>query len=149
MRLSELKTLLAGHPESTLRFILPGGRPIEPDFHVTEVGHLARNFMDCGGTVRRSEACLLQVWRAADDEDHRLKAGKLAGILEMAGRLVASGDLEVQIEYEDGVVSQYPVVGFEPAPGELVFKLANLHTDCLAREACGLADGCCAGGDCN
>jgi hypothetical protein len=31
----------------------------------------------------------------------------------------------------------------------LDFKLGSRHTDCLAREACGIADGCCGGGDCN
>jgi hypothetical protein len=149
MKLSELKMLLAGHPGSGLRFTLPGGRMIEPDFHVTEVGHLARNFMDCGGMERRTEACVLQVWRAEDDGDHRLGAGKLAAILEMARRVVPSDDLEVQIEYEDEVVSQYPVLEFGYSQGNLVFKLGHLHTDCLAREACGLADGRCGGGECN
>jgi hypothetical protein len=150
MNLSELKALLSDHPERGLRFTLPDGRLIEPDFHVTEVGHSVRNFMDCGGTVRRSEACVLQVWRAENDRDHRLRAGKLASILAMAGRVVPSDGLEVQVEYEDGVVSQYPIAGFDSASDELEFKLGRLHTDCLAREACGLADGCCSGGEeCN
>ena len=115
MKLSELKALLSRHPDADLRLILPGGRPIPADFHVTEVGHSTRNFMDCGGTVRFSEVCTLQVWRTDDDSDHRLKAGKLAAILELSSRVVPSDGLEVEVEYEDALVSQYTVDSFEAA----------------------------------
>jgi hypothetical protein len=149
MTLSELKSLLSRDPEAGLRFILPGGRPIPADFHVTEVGHSRRHFMDCGGKVRLSEACMLQVWRTADDSDHRLKAGKLAAILKLAGKVVPSDSLDVEVEYEDQVVSQYTVESSVAAPGLLEFTLGARHTDCLAREACGLDDDCCGGSSCN
>jgi hypothetical protein len=143
MKIHELKELLSSHPECNMRFILPDGRAIPADFHVTEVGHAARRSIDCGGTVHSTESCVLQVWLASNDKEHRLVAGKLASILELARPLIPSDDLEVEIEYEDMAVSQYPVDSFGAEPGELQFRLRHKHTDCLAREACGLESGCC------
>jgi hypothetical protein len=148
MNLAELKTLLSRDPGASLRLTLPGGRPVPADFHVTEVGHSTRNFMDCGGTVRFGEACVLQVWRTDDDRDHRLNAGKLAAILELSGKVIPSDGLEVEIEYEDAVISQYPLESFKATPGQLELTLGNHHTDCLAREACGIDEGCCGGSRC-
>jgi len=90
MNVSELKTLLSRDPGASLRLTLPGGRMVPVDFHVTEVGHSAKKFVDCGGTVRFSEACVLQVWRTDDDKGHRLNAGKLAAILELSGKVIPS-----------------------------------------------------------
>jgi hypothetical protein len=143
MKLLELKNLLGRQPESKMRFVLPDDRVIQADFHVTEVGHVVKRFIDCGGTTHSTQACVLQVWLAANDKEHRLKAGKLASILELAKPLIPADDLEVEVEYEDATVSQYPISSFTAEPGELTFRLEHKHTDCLAREACGLESGCC------
>jgi Family of unknown function (DUF6428) len=142
MKLSELKDFLGRHPESNIRIFLPGGGEIQADFHVTEVAHVAKRFIDCGGAMHSKEACVLQVWLAKNDGEHRIKAGKLASILGLAKPLLPSGDLDVEVEYEERVVSQYPISSFEAGPGELRFRLESKHTDCLAREACGLETGC-------
>jgi hypothetical protein len=138
MNFGSLKANLLQHPAKSVRFVLPDGDPIPAEFHVTEVGHVVKNFVDCGGTVRRQETCLLQAWVAENDPDHRLLAGKLAGILELSARIVPSEDLEVEVEYEPCAVAQYKVDGVEADGDELRFQLAHKHTDCLAREACGL-----------
>jgi hypothetical protein len=139
MKLGSLKTNLNRHPSKNVRFVLPDGDPIPADFHVTEVGHVIKNFIDCGGTVRRAETCLLQAWVAADDADHRLSAGRLANILDLSARVIPSEELEVEVEYEPCAVAQYKVASVEVAGDELRFQLSHKHTDCLAREACGLA----------
>jgi hypothetical protein len=144
MNLHELKENLGRNPENTLSFTLPGGRAIPADFHVTEVGYVTKKFVDCGGIVHSAETCLLQVWLAANDKDHRLKAGKLASILDLAKPLIPSDGLEVEVEYGKTVVSQYSVATFSAGHGESRLGLANKHTDCLAREACGLESGCCS-----
>src|SRR5476649_2901588 len=109
MYLRELKSLLREHSTKNLGFVLPDGDPIPPDFHITEIGHVTKNFVDCGGSVRSTAACVLQAWNAANDPDHRLTAGKLAAILDLAGAVVPSDDLEVEVEYEGCQISQYPV----------------------------------------
>ncbi|HEY4990021.1 MAG TPA: DUF6428 family protein [Opitutaceae bacterium] len=148
MKLSLLKDLLARNAESNVGFVLPDGKAIDPDFHVTEVGHVVKNFIDCGGTARSRETCVLQVWLASNDKDHRLTAGKLAAILELAKSVVPSDDIDVEVEYEDVSTSQYPIEFVDDHSGALRFKLENRPTDCLAREACGLEPcgektGCC------
>lgn len=55
---------LQRHPRHALNFILPGGQALPAHFHITEVGHVKRRFIDCGGTVRERETCLLQAWVA-------------------------------------------------------------------------------------
>ena len=138
MTLRELKSILSQSSAQNLRFVLPDGDPIPSDFHVTEVGHVAKIFIDCGGTKRSHSACVLQMWVAENDPDHRLSPGKLATILEMAKSVIPSDDLEVEVEYERCVVSQYPLVSAQSGEGELIFTLGEKHTDCLAKEACGL-----------
>jgi hypothetical protein len=67
----------------------------------------------------------------------------------MSRAVVATEDLEVEVEYEDQVISQYPLTGSKLAGDTLVLQLATKHTDCLARHLClpsdsENADACCA-----
>src|SRR5687768_10588173 len=76
LALSSLRAALAQAPHLPLTVLWTDGEPIEPHFHVTEVGRVQRDFVDCGGTLRRVVTCLLQTW-VGDDTHHRLTAGKL------------------------------------------------------------------------
>ncbi len=148
MKISEFKTHLETHPEAALRFILPDGDVIPPHAHITEAGRIDKSFIDCGGTIRQTSACTLQAW-VADDVEHRLAPGKLAGVLDLAGPLFRSDDLGVEIEYEDCAISQFPVLEVTAADGVLSFQLGSKHTDCLAKDVClpqaagGAGSGCC------
>ena len=135
MTLIELKTALSGDPEQMLRLRLPGGDAVPVSFHITEVGQVTKDFIDCGGTRRTTSVCQLQAW-VGPDEDHRIQAGKLLGILKKGSSLFTSEDLPVEIEYEHGLISQYPVTGVTLEDGRLVFSLTDKHTDCLAKELC-------------
>jgi hypothetical protein len=151
MNIAEFKNALGAHPQKNIRFVFPDGDLIEPDFHVTEVGHIVKNFVDCGGTRRKVESCLLQTWVAANDKEHRLSAGKLSGILDLANSLLPSPELEVEIEYEGCTISQYPLESVKVEGDELHFIMTGKHTDCLAKEACGLESNssCCGTGGCS
>ena len=83
IRISELKAALAAAPALPLTVVWTDGEPIEPHFHVTEVGRVQKDFVDCGGTVRRLVTCLLQTW-VGEDLDHRITAGKLLKAFEHA-----------------------------------------------------------------
>lgn len=156
MNTNALKTTLAQHPDRVLRIALPDGSSVPARFHVTEVGHVSRRFIDCGGTVRTLESCLLQAWVPDGDVDHRLTAGKLANIFDVSRRVLPSDELEVEVEYGAPVVSQYTVNAADLHGGELVLTLGNKQTDCLAREVCGVepaaagrgASECCGGKGC-
>lgn len=150
MKLSEFKNHLLGAPEHELRFILPDGDAIPVHAHITEVGRVDKNFVDCGGSRRSVSNCTLQAWVAEDDEAHRFAPGKLAKVIEMATPIFRGDDLEVEIEYEDCSITQFPIVDAEVSEGILTFKLGSKHTDCLAKEVCAVplkgvneGTGCC------
>ena len=73
MKLSEIKTKL--NQLETIAFKLPNGTLVPNHFHVTEVGKVTKNFIDCGGTVRHEEVVNFQLWNA-NDYDHRLHPEK-------------------------------------------------------------------------
>jgi hypothetical protein len=143
MIVSEFTSILAIHPEKLVRFIFDDGDVIPAHYHVTEVGHVKKDFIDCGGTVRSQATCLLQTWTHDDDKEHRLDSSKLLSILSLAGRHFPIADLEVEVEYEDCVISQFPVTGVEIHEDAITFWLADKHTACLAPEKCGLDGGAC------
>src|SRR3977135_4442741 len=108
MKTSEFKKLLERYPDNNLSFVLPNGESIPAHAHITEVGRVDKTFLDCGGEAHKTSACSLQAW-VADDMDHRLNAGKLAAILEEAAPILSQGDPAVEIEFEQELISQFPV----------------------------------------
>ena len=137
MNLSAFRNALARDPNAALHIMLPDGDFVPAHFHVTEIGRVHKQFVDCGGTKRESTTCVIQAWVAADTE-HRLTAGKLAKIVELAAPILKDDDMSVEIEYEAGVISQYPLSGVEVTPAGLLLMLGNKHTDCLAPDRCGI-----------
>lgn len=136
LKLSAFKALLAAHPTKPFRLILPDAQAIPVSFHVTEVAHIQKRFIDCGGKLHTTQACQLQVWLGSDT-DHRLSAGKLAHVLEIARKVLPQEeDLDIEIEYEDAVISQYTVAGYSATDEAVTLQLAFKHTDCLAKESC-------------
>jgi hypothetical protein len=143
MTVNEFRAALAAHPGVTMHWMLPDKSFVPAHYHITEVGRVRKDFIDCGGTVRSAASCLLQIW-VADDTDHRLETTKLAAIMEVAGAVLERDDLPVEVEYEAAAISQYPVGGFEVTPAGLLFYLGTKHTACLAPEKCGVdGSGCC------
>jgi hypothetical protein len=137
MKLSELKSLLSENADRHFRIRLPDGDAIPLSFHVTEIGHVRKTFLDCGGTRRKTETCQLQVW-VGEDYDHRIETGKMAGILEKGKAVLPDDSVPVEIEYEDRVISQYTITGHEITGDAVILALAHKHTECLAPELCGL-----------
>ena len=135
MQLSKFKKLLAEHAHCHLRFVLPTGSKISPHAHVTEVARMDKKFVDCGGTFHTQSYCRLQTW-LADDTDHRLTAGKLLAVLDLAESFLATDDLEVDVELEAPFVSQFPILEIVVEDGQLFVHLDIRHTDCLAPTKC-------------
>ena len=154
MQLSQLTEALAQHPEAGLAFVLPDGSAVPAHFHVTEVGRVRKDFIDCGGTVRQTDACVLQVW-VANDVDHRLAAGKLGSIIALGKDILKDTDLPVEIEYDFGVITQFAVAAIDANDEAITLKLAGKHTACLAPELCKVdgassdaaGTGCCSPSD--
>ncbi|MBK1826658.1 DUF6428 family protein [Haloferula rosea] len=135
MNVAEFLKFLRDHPDHGVSFVLPDGSSVPAHFHITEVGHLAKSFIDCGGKRHSNESCLLQTW-VADDTDHRLKASKLLDIFERAHGLLPSRELPVEIEHEAPVLTQLPLTRCEVTFEMLSFHTELKHTDCLAKDLC-------------
>ncbi len=130
MKLSQVKTSLENL--DNLVFKLPNGETIPQHFHVTEVGKITKNFIDCGGTIRNEEVVNFQLWTATD-YDHRLEAKKLLDIIELSEKALGIGDHEIEVEYQEGTIGKF---GLEFNKDH--FVLSNKATDCLAKENCGV-----------
>ncbi len=150
MTVAAFRSALAAAPDLPLTVLWPDGDPIEAHFHITEVGRVQKDFVDCGGTVRRTVSCLLQTW-VGEDVDHRITAGKLLGAFDFAGPVLGAEDLPVELEYEACNVVQFTVVSVVRGMDQLTVQLGSKHTDCLAKELCcppakggaGVGAGCC------
>jgi len=135
MNTSTLKATLLNHPNSNVEFVLPNGKLVPIHAHLTEVGRVDKTFMDCGATIRKTSYLCLQSW-VADDISHRLAAVKLANIIDRAAPIIGEEDLEVELEHEDEIISQFPIESQKNEGNTLRFQLGRKHTDCLAKAIC-------------
>lgn len=139
--LKALKDILLKNEYVHMQIMLPDGSFVPPHFHVTEIGKVKKDFVDCGGTLREVTSCLLQIL-VADDVDHRLTSTKLKTIFGYASKLFCSEDIIVEMEYEQEFVSQFPIAEIETTPSGLLYVLGKKHAACLAPDKCGIGK-CC------
>lgn len=151
MTLEEFVAILSANPHVAVHLKLPDHSSVPAHFHVTEVGRVQKDFVDCGGNVRSSTTCVLQVW-VANDVAHRLDSTRLARIIEKGMELFKTAALPLEVEYDNGAISQYPVQEAEKSPAGMILHLGAKHTACLAPDRCGAkldvlsscsAPGCC------
>ena len=153
MKLSEVKNQL--NTLDSVNFQLPNGTFVPEHFHVTEIGLVTKNFIDCGGTVRNETVVNFQLWEANDFE-HRLKPKKLLDIITLSEKVLGIKDFEIEVEYQDTTIGKYDL----EFNGQN-FELVNKQTACLAQDQCGIPsnkqtattadknESCCApGGNC-
>jgi hypothetical protein len=132
MKLSEIKNHLA--QAESVNFRLEDGTRVPEHFHVTEVGVVTKDFIDCGGTVRHEKVANFQLWDANDFE-HRLKADKLLKIIALSEKILGMEDLEIEVEYQAKTIGKYDL-GYDGRD----FLLLAKTTACLAEEACGVPE---------
>ena len=130
MWLSDFKQTLG--ELDTLKFQLPNGQFVPEHFHITEVGIVTRNYIDCGGMLRHENKLNLQLW-VASDTDHRIKPKNVLDILQLSKKQLDYSNMEVDIEYQQSTIGRYEL-DFDGA----VFQLINTQTACLAPDQCGI-----------
>ena len=130
MKLSEFKKQLS--TVTDLNFVLPNGAKVPQHFHVTEVGQVTKNFIDCGGTVRNEKVVNFQLWEA-NDFDHRLAPTKLNDIIALSEKVLGLEDAEIEVEYQSDTIGKY---GIEFNGKD--FTLTSTQTNCLAQDKCGI-----------
>ena len=130
MKLSELKEHLQGL--EGIRFRLPDGNYVPAHFHITEIGKVNRDFIDCGGTRRKEQVINFQLFYATDYQ-HRLGPQKLSDIINLSEEALELEDAEIEIEYQSSTIGKYQLE-FDGKD----FVLQNMQTNCLDREKCGI-----------
>ncbi|WP_298881531.1 DUF6428 family protein [uncultured Polaribacter sp.] len=133
MKLSEIKNHLSKLDK--IAFQLPNGELVPSHFHVTEVGKITKDFIDCGGVVRSETVINFQLWEA-NDYDHRLHPEKLVHIIELSDRIFKFDDLEIEVEYQGKETIGKYNLDFNGTN----FLLTNKATACLALDACGIPE---------
>lgn len=132
MKLSQVKNILK--TVEAVNFTLPDGTLVPEHFHVTEVGLVTKNFIDCGGTVRKETVVNFQLWDANDFE-HRLKPQRLLNIIELSEKVLGIEDFEIEVEYQATTIGKYDL-DFNGND----FVLLNKQTACLAQDQCGIPE---------
>ena len=137
MNLQEFKFALSQHPDHELGIRFDSGQEIAAHFHVTEIGKVTKDFVDCGGTRRMTVSCVLQTL-VANDFDHRLKSDKLATIIKKASVLDLDDSLPMEVEVQTDTIGVYAFAAATAENGKLVFTIDSKQTACLAPSTCGL-----------
>ncbi|MEP6931253.1 MAG: DUF6428 family protein [Flavobacterium sp.] len=130
MKLSQIKQILP--TLENVEFQLENGTFVPEHFHVTEVGIITKNFIDCGGVIRNEKVVNFQLWNANDFE-HRLKPNKLLHIIKLSEDKLGIEDFEIEVEYQSDTIGKYDLT-FNGKN----FILQNKTTACLAEESCGI-----------
>lgn len=131
MKLSEFKLALENVNQFQIQ--LPNGTFVPNHFHITEMGLLTKNFIDCGNTIREEKYITFQVWFAGDLE-HRLTTEKVNKIISASENLFQNQDLELEVEYQmEQTIGKF---GLDFENG--IFKLIAKETTCLAADHCGI-----------
>ena len=132
MNIQEIKSKLSELEQ--VPFVLPNGVCIPSHFHVTELGIVTKDFIDCGGTIRQEKVANFQLWTSSDF-DHKMHPSKIINIIEIAENSLGLENLEIEVEYQSDTVGKY---GLEFKDGK--FHLSATQTDCLAKEKCGIPE---------
>ena len=130
MKLSEVKEILP--TLENVAFQLENETFVPEHFHVTEVGMITKNFIDCGGVIRNEKVVNFQLWNA-NDLEHRLKPNKLLKIISLSEDKLGIEDFEIEVEYQSDTIGKYDLEFNGKS-----FILKNKRTACLAQEACGV-----------
>jgi hypothetical protein len=131
MKLSEIKQILPSL--ENVVFQLEDGSFVPHHFHITEVGMITKNFIDCGGTVRREEVVNFQLW-SNNDTDHRLFPEKLSKIISISEEKIGLKDVEIEVEYQ----GKDTIGKFGLTHNGKNFILTTKTTACLASDACAI-----------
>ena len=93
---------------------------------------IRKEFIDCGGTVRKENKVSFQLWYSIDT-DHRLAPAKLLNIIELSEKVLQLEDAEIEVEYQNNTIGKF---GLEYDGS--TFVLTQTQTACLAMDHCGI-----------
>lgn len=130
MKLSEFQKHLS--TSNSVNIVQPNGELVPAHFHITEVGLITKNFIDCGGDVHTEKLANIQIW-VADDLQHRLEPKGLLKIIDLSNKVLGNEDLDIEVEYQTETIGRYNL-----ERQGTNFVLVSKQTDCLAKIKCNI-----------
>jgi hypothetical protein len=135
MKFSQFKSALQlVKPDSNPVFLQIDGLAIAAHYHITEIGLVLKNYVDCGGVVRQERKASMQIW-LANDTDHRLSAEKLLAIIEKSEQLFGLKEEDLEVEYQGLTIETYGL-----AVQDFGYQFIAKQTTCLAPGHCGIPE---------
>jgi hypothetical protein len=149
MLFQEFKQITQNNPAKEIKIYLPNGEIIPEHFHLTDIGTIAHNFIDCGGVVGSNSWVQIQLW-VADDKDHRITTTTISKIITASEKILQNSDSEeIVIEYQHSdSATKYNVVNINVGDN-IIINLGVINTTCLEIERnpntgkCGNNSSCC------
>jgi hypothetical protein len=149
MLFQEFKQITQNNPAKEIKIYLPNGEIIPEHFHLTDIGTIAHNFIDCGGVVGSNSWVQIQLW-VADDKDHRITTTTISKIITASEKILQNSDSEeIVIEYQHSdSATKYNVVNINVGDN-ITINLGVINTTCLEIERnpntdkCGNNSSCC------
>jgi hypothetical protein len=133
MKISQFKSALQlAKPAASPVFLQTSGMSIAAHYHITEIGLVLKNYVDCGGVVRQERKATMQIW-LANDTDHRLSTQKLLDIIEKSEQLFGLKDEDLEVEFQGQTIETYGLVA-----QDFGFQFIAKQTTCLAPDHCGI-----------
>jgi hypothetical protein len=135
MKISQFKSALQlAKPTDNPQFLQSNGVPVSAHYHITEIGLILKNYVDCGGVVRQERKASMQLW-LANDTDHRLSTEKLLDIIEKSEQLFGLKDEELEVEFQGQTIETYGM-----SAQNFGFQFTTKKTTCLAPDHCGISN---------
>jgi hypothetical protein len=135
MKISQFKSALQlAKPSDSPQFLQINGLAVSAHYHITEIGLILKNYVDCGGVVRQERKATMQIW-LANDTEHRLSTQKLLDILEKSEQLFGLKDEELEVEFQGQTIETYSL-----STQDFGFQFVSKKTTCLAPDHCGISD---------
>lgn len=143
MTTNEFLTLLKEHPNKSLLFEYRNGHFVGANYHITEIKNITIDAVDCGAKTDFWKETIIQLWESPKEKDKReyMSSYKALGILNKVDAIKPmEKNVEVKFEYSNPNfhTAQLSVHGFDISADQIIMKLTVEHTDCKAKDECGV-----------
>lgn len=143
MKTNEFLSLLQEHPNKSLRFEYKNGHYVGANYHITEIKNITIDAVDCGAKTDFWKETIVQLWESPSEKDKReyMSASKALSILTRVDAIKPmEKEVEVKFEYSNPSfhTAQLFVHGYDLSADQITLKLGVEHTDCKAKDECGV-----------
>jgi len=143
MKTNKFIEQLATHSGKELLFQYQDNKLVGANYHITEIKNTTFDTVDCGGTPNYWQETIVQLLEnkaELDRKDYLSTEKALAIFKRVNGIKPLLMEAEIKFEYGNDTfhTSVMVVDNLEVINGQVVVKLAMVHTACKANEVCGI-----------